>query len=442
MFVLLVGKEVRELLASKAWWLMLLIVGFLVGHAFDTAVTLYAEMSGSGGGPAALSQGLRPLDGIVVPTLGAYALAAMLLFPFVVIRLVSEEKHSGALHLMLQSPASLVQQLLAKVVALLLGWVVAWVPGIVALLLWRAHGGHLHVPETLAVFTGHFVGGIIAIAIAVTGAALTESAAAAAVVTLAVTLSMWALEFQAAVHGGVLEEFAQLTSGGILHRFERGEMAVKVLLAPAAASAGLIAVAAWCLAPARRRSQRIGGSLLILIVTLMAAATGGRMTWSRDLTEDRRNSFLRVDEAALQQVHGDLAITIHLAPEDPRLEEFERETLHRLERALPSVHVTRSSRSMTGMFEGGNDHYGEIWYTLAGKSAMSRSVIPEAVLDLIYGLAGITPPDRSNETRIAGFPHPGRVPEAPWVFYFGWPLVVGVLFVTATRFRGRTRASA
>lgn len=439
MFLLLVGKEVRELFASKAWWLMLLIVGFLVGHAFDTATNLYAEMSGSGGGPAALSQGLRPLDGVVVPTLGAYALAAMLLFPFVVIRLVSEEKRSGALHLMLQSPASLVQQLVAKVVALLLGWIIGWVPGIVALVLWRVHGGHLHLPETLAVFAGHFVGGVIAIAIAVAGAALTESAAAAAVVTLAVTLSMWALEFQAAVHGGLLEEFAQLTPGGILHRFERGEIAAKVLLAPVVVSVGLVAMAAWCLAPARPRSARIGGSLLILIVTLLAAATGEEMKWSRDLTEDRRNSFLRVDEAALRSVRGSLHITVHLAPEDPRLEEFERETLHRLERALPSVRVTRSSRSTTGMFEGSADHYGEIWYSLSGKRAMSRSVIPEAVLDLIYGLAGVTPPDRTNETRIAGFPHTGRVPETPWVFYLGWPLLVAAVF-SATRTR-RTRTA-
>ena len=44
----------RELLASRAFWLLLLFVGFLVGHSFTTAVGLYAEMSGSanGGGPA------------------------------------------------------------------------------------------------------------------------------------------------------------------------------------------------------------------------------------------------------------------------------------------------------------------------------------------------------------------------------------------------------
>ena len=85
----LLVKESRELMASRAFWLLLLMIGPLVGHGFITAVQLYAEASGIGGGPAALAQGLSPLDGILVPTFGAYDLAVTLLFPFVAIRLIS-----------------------------------------------------------------------------------------------------------------------------------------------------------------------------------------------------------------------------------------------------------------------------------------------------------------------------------------------------------------
>ena len=101
----LAAKEFRELLASRAFWLLLVMIAPLVGHAFITAVDTYAEASGIGGGPAALSQGLSPLDGILVPSFGAYDLAVTLLFPFVAIRLVAAEKASGAWKLMLQSPA-------------------------------------------------------------------------------------------------------------------------------------------------------------------------------------------------------------------------------------------------------------------------------------------------------------------------------------------------
>lgn len=94
------AKEFRELFAARAFWLLLLIVGLLAGHGFITAVRLYTEMSGSGG-PAALPQGLSPLDGVLVPAWGAYDLAATLLFPFVAIRMISAEKESGALKLLL-----------------------------------------------------------------------------------------------------------------------------------------------------------------------------------------------------------------------------------------------------------------------------------------------------------------------------------------------------
>src|SRR5215471_19220666 len=72
---LLIGKAFRELMASRAWWLLLLLIGPLAGYSFLTAAGLYAEASGIGGGPSALAQGLSPLDGILVPSFGAYDLA-------------------------------------------------------------------------------------------------------------------------------------------------------------------------------------------------------------------------------------------------------------------------------------------------------------------------------------------------------------------------------
>src|ERR1700704_325191 len=104
-------KDLRELFASRAYWILLVIIGPLVGHGFISAVNLYAEASGIAGGPAALSQGLTTLDGILVPTFGAYDLAATLLFPFVAIRLIASEKESGAWKLLLQSPAGIVEML-------------------------------------------------------------------------------------------------------------------------------------------------------------------------------------------------------------------------------------------------------------------------------------------------------------------------------------------
>ena len=220
-FTVLLAKEWDELLASRAYWLLLLIIGPLVGQSFISAVNLYAEVSGTGG-TAALSQGLTPLDGILVPTFGAYDLAVTLLFPFVAIRLVSAEKESGALKLLMQFPASLGTTLAAKGTILLVGWFVAWLPGIFAIILWSFYGGHLYAPEVLNLLFGHSLRLLLSSSVAIAAAAITDSAASAAIVTLAFTLGTWALDFVAAGQGGLLQLLAAYTPTAALRYFEQG----------------------------------------------------------------------------------------------------------------------------------------------------------------------------------------------------------------------------
>src|SRR5579864_8698539 len=180
---LLLGKELRELTASRAYWLLLLMIGLLVGHSFITAVDSYAEASGRGGGPAALAAGLSPLDGMLVPTFGAYDLAVTLLFPFVAIRLISAEKESGALKLMLQAPPGMLPMLTAKGMTLVAGWVIAWIPGLIAVVLWKAYSGSLYAPEFANLLLGHLLRVILSSGVAVAAAAVATGAASAAIAT-------------------------------------------------------------------------------------------------------------------------------------------------------------------------------------------------------------------------------------------------------------------
>src|SRR5262245_35228650 len=91
----LAGKESRELLASRPWWLLVAAAGPLVGVSFIAAVQSFAEVSrGAGVGCGAVCS---PLTGIWAPTFGAYELIAIFLLPFVVIRQFSGDRLSGAL---------------------------------------------------------------------------------------------------------------------------------------------------------------------------------------------------------------------------------------------------------------------------------------------------------------------------------------------------------
>src|SRR5262245_35194718 len=314
-----------------------LCVGPLVGHAFATAVSLYGEASGAGGGPAALSQGLSPLDGLVVPTFGAYAIAAMLLFPFVAIRAVAAEKESGALALLVQSRADLGSMVAVKFVVLLAAWILAWIPGLVALALWRGSGGHLFAPEVATVLAGHALRGALVIALAFAAAAATDGAASAAVLTLAVTLGTWALDFIGQVRGGVALSLARFTPDSVIRVFEHGELRLDLVLATLGLVAVLLSIAVTWLRPARSVSSRVGVTVALLGAAALGTTSAVRARASWDMSEDRRSSFAVADEALLAKIREPLLVTAHLAPEDPRLADLERGVLRKLRRTLPSV---------------------------------------------------------------------------------------------------------
>src|SRR6266404_7322298 len=92
----LVKKEWRELMSSRSWWVMLAVIGPLVGVSFISAVRSYAEASGQGGPGAGLADALFPLDGVVAPTFSAYEIAAPFLLPFVAIRAIGRAGHSSS----------------------------------------------------------------------------------------------------------------------------------------------------------------------------------------------------------------------------------------------------------------------------------------------------------------------------------------------------------
>src|SRR6266571_4377269 len=129
----LLAKEVGELLSGRALWTMLLILCPLVGYSFFQAVTLYGEASAAARNQPVLASGLSPLDGVLVPTFGAFYVAVTLLFPFVAIRVLGREKETGALRLLIQLPYRPLTLIIAKVAAIVAAWWLASIPALCSL---------------------------------------------------------------------------------------------------------------------------------------------------------------------------------------------------------------------------------------------------------------------------------------------------------------------
>jgi hypothetical protein len=430
----LVSKEWRELVSSRAWWVLLLAMGPLVGVSFISAVRVYGEASGLNGTSAGVGEAFSPLIGIWAPTFSACELAAAFLLPFVGIRLVSGDKLSGALKIELQHPMPAFARIGAKALVLFAGWLVAFSAPLAAILLWRSYGGSVYPPEVATVAMGHLLNAGLTIALAAATASLTEHPSTAAILTLSVTVGTWIINFIAAVNGGVWERAAGYTPTAMVAEFQHGLVRLDVtLVALALIAAGLTLSAIWIRLGVTIR-RRVYESVAVAAIATAAIFACAFVNTSWDTSESRANSFAESDETALRQIRLPLRIEAHLAPEDPRRFDLEHRAIVKLRRVMPKVQVNYVSATSIGLFEQTSAHYGEIWYELGDRKTMSRMTTAEGVLEAIYSIAGVPPPiEKDDEFR----GHPLAVPPkgAATVFYGIWPaaIVAGLFFVRRRR---------
>ena len=351
---------------SRAWWILLLGMGPLVGVSFISAVRTYAEVSGLNGTAAGVGEALSPLIGVWAPTFSACELAAVFLLPFVAIRLVSGDRQSGALKLEMQQGMSPLIRIAAKALVALAGWLIAMLPPVSAILLWRSYGGNTYAPELATLIGGHVLNAALTIALGVATASFTEHPSTAAIVTLGVTVGTWIVSFFGAVQGGWWERAASYTPAAMVAEFQHGLVKLDtVLIALILVMTGLGFAAIWMrLGTAVRRRVYESAGLGLLGAAVIFACTAVRANW--DTSESRSNSFPEADERALRQIQAPLRIEAHLAAEDPRRVDLENRALSKLRRVMPKLQVKYIAATSIGLFEQTSAGYGEIWYELNG----------------------------------------------------------------------------
>jgi len=400
------GQEIRGLLLSPALWIMLIMLSLLVGYSFIQAVDLFSQASRTAVSFPELARGMNPLDGIFVPTFGAYYLAETLLLPFVAIRLIGLDKQSGALKLLLQLPFSPLALCMLKMAAMALLWLVSLLPAALVLLQWHGLGGHIFAPEIFLLFTGHALYAITIIAIAMFTATISDSLPTAAMLCLSITLGSWVLDFAAAGQGGVLAEISRFSLAGMLHQFENGLLATGYVAAFLSIALTFFLFSVIWLHPGKSLAARLGASLVVLLVMGSLSVLTMHAPGSWDLSENRRHSLNPADSRALARLNKPLTMIIHLGPQDSRLLDLKNDMLAKLRRVVPDLRLHYATNTSTGLFGAAEDKkYGLIEYEYGGRHDESYANSREEILSIIKGLAGI------------------RVTADPVPVYRGYPLV-------------------
>jgi ABC-2 type transport system permease protein len=420
----LLAKELREITSGRALWVMLLLVCPLVGYSFLQAVSLYGEASAPALQSLVLAPNFSPFDGILVPTFGSFYVAVTLLFPFVAIRALGQEKESGALRLLVQLPYRNITVIFVKLVAIAAAWMLVIIPALSGLAMWVALGGHLAAPETMNLLLGHLLYGLLVGALGLFAAAISESSATAAIIALATTIGSWVLDFTLAGRSGVSAWLAQISLTQMLRTFEQGLLSAGLVLGIIAMISGLAALSSVWLSPGIPVPTKLVRSTLCVLVTAGVLGIASQVRTSVDVTEDQRNSFSPADQRLLGTLRLPLVVTVKLTPEDPRYIDLRRNVLGKLERAMPNVSVVLAGdrQGLAGV----SDAYGEIEYVYGNRTDVSRSTSPREILPIVYALAGVQPPKPAQVADYPGYPLVANADLTLLWFLGGLPLLIAL----------------
>lgn len=380
-------KELRELIATRSFWVMLLVLCPLIGFSFIEAVFLYGHAGESIMGDQILMARLSPLDGIVVPTFSALYLSEVFLFPFVAIRLLGVEKQFGSIKLLLQICPSLAICLVVKILIALLAFVVSLTPALIALAVWHQLGGYLYMPEVWNLVLGHCLFALLIASIAFLSVAVTDSPQTAAIVTLAFTISSWVLEF-AGQNQSTLNAVSFLSMTAHLRAFESGLFSLQTLLGFLIASASFIALSIIWLRFSDSTAQKLKHSGILAALVLIASLADSQAFYFHDFSENRENSFHPANESELKKLNKPLVMTIHLNPDDSVAVDFEREFLIKLRRVVKDVTIKYVLPKDPGPNGQEDPNYGLITYDYGGGRVESHDVGPRRSLDVLHFLTG------------------------------------------------------
>jgi ABC-type Na+ efflux pump, permease component len=117
MIITIALRELRELFLSPLAWFILVVVEFILAYLFLAQVDQYLQIQGQLVG---IEGAPGVTDLVVSPLLHAAAVILLLVVPMLTMRLISEERRSGTLDLLLSAPVSMTEIILGKYLGLIL----------------------------------------------------------------------------------------------------------------------------------------------------------------------------------------------------------------------------------------------------------------------------------------------------------------------------------
>ena len=421
-FLLLLKKDIKELLFSKTAFLLLLILSLINGYSFYNAVTLYSNASITAIDNPLYAAGFEPCQGVFVPAFGGVFVLLSLFLPFIIIPLIINEKERNTLTVLLQIPFRITQIIISKFIAsaiLLIIIFFLFIPGTV---IWIISGGHIPVMELFLLASGYFLYGTLIITISLFSAALFKNSSSASIFAIFTITLSWIIDFAKDMDiSPALTILAKWTTTAQLHYFENGVFASSAFIYFILLSL-LFMILTYIFLKYEFRTRDL---LPLTAVSVILPTAIYLINFNRDVTESRRNSFPEALTSAIEKLPP-LRIDVFLHKNDSRFKDYDNNFLQRLK-------LTKSDITVK-MVEGKEleQNYGLFKYETAGHSGSTYSNSEEEIFPLIFRLAGIEEYNLSDTNRYKGFPlviqDRSRISMLYYTYLLFIPLLLCILY--------------
>ena len=429
-YLILLGKEIRDIFLGKTAILFLLLSSFILGNSFFTAVDLYSKASKAAVGNPVYAAGFEPVPGVFNPTFGALFVLFSLFLPFVIIPVMSNERKNNTISVLIQLPVGFRTIFFTKLVASVILVVVSLSMTLPSFILWMSFGGHIPVKEVILLISGYFLYGVVIVSISLASASLFKNVASAAILSILLIVISWVVDFAGSMNiSPLILKISGYTLTKLLKNFESGILSYKAVFYFFMVSILFFTVSYFNIRFDLPRKWRYYVLTFFIIVILVASVSklGILMDRKIDITESRRNSFPEYISRNLKGIKN-LEIDVYLRETDSRFIDYKQNFLKKLELVNNRVKVK--------MIKGRDleQNYGMFIYRVNGKSAKTYSNSEEEIIPLIFQLAGIKPVEKEQrkEPVYSGYPlvvGSGELRAIRVVYYLVAPLILIVFYL-------------
>ncbi len=431
---LLVLKETKDIFKNKSLLIYFIILFAVIVYSFYSAVDLYSKASIAAINNPLYAAGFEPVPGVFVPTFGGLFIVFSLIAPFILIRLIGDEKTNNTIYLLSQLPFSLKEIFVSKLSAGLIFIFTSLAAFLPTYAIWSYLGGHIPWKEIVLLNSGYFLYGLFILSVSFLASVLFRTNAQASIFALSLIILSWFLDFGKEMHiFSFLNKISEWTVTKQLKEFEEGIFSFQAIMYFFLLSVFFFIIA-FLFFDFNIRKKAISVFITVLLF-IPLFILNANFQYKKDISESGKNSFSPSQIEFLKKLPA-IKIKVFLEPTDSRFRDYANDFLKKLKMVKTDVKLEFAEGKEL------KDNYGLFRYKINGHTDQTYSNSSHEIFMVLQNLSGIKIEKTNDRKQFKGYP---LFVKKRWsliiivIYFFVFPVIILLYQIKKPR-RGKDEA--